>query len=157
MRAEMHFTLPLSLKQRVVAEWESIVDREIVPSITRKNREKTISAIINKEFLKDKSLDISQSDELVMEALLLYFDEAVGSILLYDVERAQFEEVSEKKPESKRFCDLCGIEYLLRLFVRLPTLVAHTRLSLESAVLWRAAMDKLTAWLSSRPEEWWTK
>ena len=51
---------------------------------------------------------------LVIDGIKLYFDKSLGSTLLYNVERKQFEDevqIPEKLPS-----DMYGIEHLLRLF-----------------------------------------
>ena len=55
----------------------------------------------------------------------MYFDRALPVILLYRAERPQFEDIQRRFDGKKRFCEVYGVEHLLRLFVRLPHLLAH--------------------------------
>eukprot|EP00762_Andalucia_godoyi_P000142 ANDGO_02330.mRNA.1 Chromatin modification-related protein eaf3 len=159
-RAEILFEIPTGLKKRVVYEWEQIVHRNIVDGIqlsAHKKNTKSVHAIVNKEYLKDKNAEISQTDELVMEACLGYFDEAFSALLLYDAERSLFDQLAENKSPNKRYCELVGMNFMLRLFVKLPTLVVHTRMNVEAAAMWRASMEKFARWLDDRPDEWWAR
>ena len=60
-----------------------------------------------------------------MEGIKVYFDRALGTILLYRFERKQYDDIRAKYPETAA-SDLYGAEHLLRLFVRLPYLLAQT-------------------------------
>jgi mortality factor 4-like protein 1 len=55
----------------------------------------------------------------VIEGLKLYFDRALGTLLLYKFERQQFLDLLKDKGESIRMSDVYGAEHLLRLFGRL--------------------------------------
>ena len=80
-----------------------------------------------------------------MDGIKIYFDRALGTILLYRYERPQvytslfgqlftdqrcrfqYNEMKEKNP-NKKMSEIYGAEHLLRLFVRLPYLLAQTTL-----------------------------
>ena len=51
----------------------------------------------------------------VVEGLKVYFDKALGNILLYKHERNQYVQILKSKPAA-RMSDLYGPEHLLRLF-----------------------------------------
>lgn len=53
--------------------------------------------------------------EQVVSGLKLYFDKALGNILLYRFERQQYVELMERHPEKKK-SEIYGVEHLLRLF-----------------------------------------
>jgi mortality factor 4-like protein 1 len=76
---------------------------------------------------------LEDSMKEVVEGLKLYFEKAIGSILLYRFERKQYVDLVNEKGE-KSLCDIYGVEHLLRLFgildslVQLPSLIAHTNM-----------------------------
>ena len=50
-----------------------------------------------------------------MEGIRSYFDRALGSILLYRMERKQFDDIRQQQPDALA-SDLYGAEHLIRLF-----------------------------------------
>lgn len=85
------------------------------------------------------SSELNTNDELLEEVLAglkLYFDKALGNILLYSFERKQYKDiVQQRESEGKSAApsEIYGAEHLLRLFVQLPQLIAYTNLD-EPAV-----------------------
>ena len=69
-----------------------------------------------------------QAYEEVMDGIKIYFNRALGTILLYRFERKQYHDI-KKKMEGKEMADIYGCEHLLRLFVRLPYLLAQTNVT----------------------------
>jgi mortality factor 4-like protein 1 len=62
------------------------------------------------------------------DALKLYFDKALPLLLLYQQEQPQYAALQKKHP-GKTPCELYGVEHLLRLFVKLPSLLAQTAMT----------------------------
>mmetsp|Transcript_25070 Transcript_25070/g.41771 ORF Transcript_25070/g.41771 Transcript_25070/m.41771 type:complete len:386 (+) Transcript_25070:60-1217(+) len=69
----------------------------------------------------------------LFEALLLHFDKALPTILLYRQERDQYDALCVKFPSS-RPSQLYGAEHLLRFFVRLPKQLGNVFLPPEDTV-----------------------
>jgi mortality factor 4-like protein 1 len=75
----------------------------------------------HEEYLKTSNATRSSTPLLedsmkeVVEGLKLYFEKAVGNILLYKFERRQYVEILNQNPDTS-LCDLYGAEHLLRLF-----------------------------------------
>jgi mortality factor 4-like protein 1 len=67
----------------------------------------------------------------VVQGLKLYFEKTVGSILLYRFERQQYVDL-KKQYADKSMSELYGVEHLLRLFVQLPSLIAHTNMDQDA-------------------------
>ncbi|CAO3596106.1 unnamed protein product [Absidia cylindrospora] len=62
----------------------------------------------------------------------MYFNKALGSLLLYQFEREQYSDLRRKHP-NKDMTDIYGAEHLLRLYVQLPSMISHT--SLDTTVV----------------------
>jgi hypothetical protein len=58
----------------------------------------------------------------MVDGICLFFDQALPERLLYQPERIQYEFLLEEMG-TKRFSDVYGCEFLLRLFLRLPAIL----------------------------------
>ncbi|KAG6401241.1 hypothetical protein SASPL_138091 [Salvia splendens] len=67
----------------------------------------------------------------ILNGLRCYFDKALPAILLYKKERLQYREaVSDNTSPSTIY----GAEHLLRLFVKLPELLAYVKIDEETLI-----------------------
>jgi mortality factor 4-like protein 1 len=55
----------------------------------------------------------------------------LGNLLLYRFERHQYADIRRQFPD-KELVELYGAEHLLRLFVQIPSLIAHTNMDCEA-------------------------
>jgi mortality factor 4-like protein 1 len=102
----------------------------------------------------------------VIQGLELYFEKALGKLLLYRFERLQYTEFIHEH-EDTSVCDVYGAEHLVRLFgivlrhailytfcrlkkVKLPTLLAHTEIREEAMTLIVAHMEALLDYLAKK-------
>ncbi|KAI9244888.1 MRG-domain-containing protein [Sporodiniella umbellata] len=69
--------------------------------------------------------------EQVCNGLRAYFNQSLGTLLLYRFERPQFDSITKLYPETE-LVDIYGAEHLLRLMVQLPSLVAYTTMDTYS-------------------------
>lgn len=60
----------------------------------------------------------------VIEGLKVYFDQALGTILLYKFERPQYENILSENPDAD-MSDVYGAEHLLRLFGMCQVALLH--------------------------------
>ncbi|ORZ09892.1 MRG-domain-containing protein [Absidia repens] len=131
---EARLDIPETLKCLLVDDWEYITkNQQLVPL----PREPTITQILTqykKHTLESKSEKEGDSDLLdeVTQGLSMYFNKALGSLLLYQFERQQYSDLRRKHP-NKDMTDIYGAEHLLRLYVQLPSLISHT--SLDATVI----------------------
>jgi mortality factor 4-like protein 1 len=104
----------------------------------------------------------SRADEQLAEViagLKLYFDKALGKILLYRFERQQYAEFRKRHPNTPA-SEFYGAEHLLRLFgtffpdfdlfirtVQLPMLIAHTAMDQESVLVLREHLNQIVTYL----------
>jgi len=70
----------------------------------------------------------------MVEDIAQFFDEALQVHLLYRQEQAQcFIIQSDPNDEKKKFCEIYGCEYLLRLFVRFPSFLLQSNIEESQA------------------------
>jgi mortality factor 4-like protein 1 len=68
-----------------------------------------------KNSCKGKSRKEEQEVNEVISGLRLYFDKALGAMLLYRFERQQYAEIRKTYPK-REMSDIYGAEHLLRIF-----------------------------------------
>ncbi|KAJ3105027.1 UDP-glucuronic acid decarboxylase 1 [Phlyctochytrium planicorne] len=129
-KPEVKIPISEQLKIMLVDDWENITKNRKLVALPRSP---CVSEILNsfKEYYEKEhqGKDSANEDYLqeIVEGLKAYFDKALGNILLYRFERPQYVEL-KKKFADKNMSDVYGAEHLLRLFVQLPQLLAHTNM-----------------------------
>jgi mortality factor 4-like protein 1 len=104
----------------------------------------------------------------VIAGLKLYFNKALGTLLLYRHERQQYADARKRFPDTA-MSDIYGCEHLLRLFgrftwhaycslfalnhgivfkVQLPMLIAQTTMDQESVILLKEQITGIVAYTS---------
>lgn len=115
--------LDLFVKRQAKAVKESLKEKTGPDVVTPEGT--STSENSKEKDLKNSKPEVSVSLENLREfrsGLVDIFQEALFKILLYESERALFEEYLAKNQDAK-WVDICGCEYLLRLYVRLPALI----------------------------------
>lgn len=117
--------IPNLLKKQLVDDYYYVVQQKKLVTLPAK---KPVSAIVS-DFVESLRLEEGKKDAKasandrcvaeVAQALQLYFDRALGTILLYRFERLQFDDIQQSH-SGQRMSDVYGVEHLLRLFVKLP-------------------------------------
>ncbi|KAI9264362.1 MRG-domain-containing protein [Phascolomyces articulosus] len=131
-RSEFKLPIPESLKGHLVDDWENVTKNQQLAPLPRTP---SVSEILQ-QYFEHAHGRCNMDDEtlrLVMDGIKLYFDKSLGSSLLYNTERKQYEEqvhTHEKSPS-----DMYGIEHLLRLFVQMPTLISQSNVDPETLSL----------------------
>ncbi|CAG8724580.1 14250_t:CDS:2, partial [Funneliformis caledonium] len=131
-RLEIKILLPESLKVKLIDDWENVTRNNALLKLPRKY---TVAEILN-EYLDFKHNPIAvtasnlkpDKDDIhseVVQGIKIYFDKTLGNILLYAEERQQYVNI-RKQFLDKENSEIYGAEHLLRLFVELPRLLAHT-------------------------------
>jgi mortality factor 4-like protein 1 len=135
-RMEVKIIIPDELKVKLVDDWEHVTkNQKLIPL----PRTPTVTEILEeyKEHCKKHASSVKNAakhDDIlneVVDGLKMYFDKALGNILLYRFERNQYSEIKNANPD-KRMSDIYGAEHLLRLFVQLPSLIAHTNMDQDA-------------------------
>ena len=120
--------LPHSMKLKLLEDWERITrERKLVPL----PRSPCISELLE-EFLQTKAKRSSHERLYgeVVDGMRSYFNQALSSLLLYKYERKQFRDLKEEH-KAKPLVEIYGVEHLLRLYVKLPELLAQCSMQRE--------------------------
>ena len=154
--AVVKLTIPFSLKKQLVDDWENVTrePRHLVPL----PRKPTVSMLLEQyvEQKRKQAPGTAANFAEVCDGVKLYFDRALGTILLYRSERAQYDDLKAQDPDTA-MSDVYGAEHLLRLFVRLPYLLAQTDLDeTEMAQLQQKLVD-LLKWLQKHQQQLFLK
>ncbi|KAI8091346.1 MRG-domain-containing protein [Gilbertella persicaria] len=132
-RPEIRLDIPDTLKGQLVDDWENVTKNQQLVTLPRTI---TINDVLSryKRFKKEKKGSRELNEELleeVLHGLRIYFDKALGNMLLYRFERHQYADILRQYPD-KELVDIYGAEHLLRLFVQMPSLIAHTTMDSDA-------------------------
>jgi mortality factor 4-like protein 1 len=124
----MAVPIPDKLKLKMLDDWNFVTRQNRLVSLPRESP-LTISGLLESYCANIKgSGPAAESLSLeVTSGLKAYFESACSAVLLYKQERQQYAEVTEGNPDSD-LCSIYGAEHLLRLLVKLPTLISHARI-----------------------------
>ncbi|KAJ1996232.1 Esa1p-associated factor [Coemansia spiralis] len=148
---EVKLPIPNALKAQLVDDWERITkDKLLVPL----PRDPSVAQMLmqyqeSRRAAKDKRKGAHRDDEIVdevIDGLKVYFDRALGNILLYRFERYQYKQMREKFPD-KPLSEIYGAEHLLRLFVQLPNLIAHTNMDDDAVQLLKENLSDILKYM----------
>ncbi|CAJ2511340.1 Uu.00g069650.m01.CDS01 [Anthostomella pinea] len=155
-RPSVKLLIPDMLKALMVDDWENITkNMQLVPLPRPKPVNKILEDYLAYERPRrqDGSSHVAILDE-TLAGLKEYFDKALGRILLYRFERAQYAEMHKKwnsaDPEfsGKTASDTYGAEHLTRLMTSLPELIAQTNMDQQSVNRLQEELLKFCGWLS---------
>ncbi|GAA5914015.1 hypothetical protein JCM6882_002597, partial [Rhodosporidiobolus microsporus] len=139
-RPEVKISIPDNLKVQLVDDWEAITkNQQLVPL----PRNPSVDTILDEWmiYLQNEEEDKRRIAAEVAAGLGLYFNKALGNNLLYRFERGQYQEhYKQLQGTDKQMSSVYGGEHLLRLFVNLPELLAHTTLDPESMAVLKENM-----------------
>eukprot|EP00471_Norrisiella_sphaerica_P012419 CAMPEP_0184503478 /NCGR_PEP_ID=MMETSP0113_2-20130426/51915_1 /TAXON_ID=91329 /ORGANISM="Norrisiella sphaerica, Strain BC52" /LENGTH=222 /DNA_ID=CAMNT_0026892981 /DNA_START=576 /DNA_END=1244 /DNA_ORIENTATION=- len=122
---------PGELKKTLVDDWENINRNQKVMKLpvepcVRKILDYYVNNVVDGTAKDAKQIKLSKN---VVDALKIYFEHSLGRSLLYAHERETYE--SQVKSKKKNPLDMYGVYHLLRLFVKMPSLVNNTGLTEE--------------------------
>eukprot|EP00903_Cladosiphon_okamuranus_P007568 g7342.t1 len=130
--AEVKVAMPFTLKKQLVTDWENVTQEP--RRLVKLPREKTAADVMN-DYMESKANRSSTPQQMarareLMDGVRIYFDKALPLILLYRQERTQYDiTVQNPKLQDKTPSEIYGAEHLLRVFVRLPQLLAQSALT----------------------------
>lgn len=120
--------IPSTLKKQLVDDWEFVTKHDKLVTLPRSP---TVDDILTKylEYRAKKDGMITDSVGEILKGLRCYFDKALPMMLLYKKERQQYQEsvIDNVSPST-----IYGAEHLLRLFVKLPELLAYVTIEEET-------------------------
>jgi len=138
--------LPQAMKLRLINDWERITrEKRLVPL----PRQPSIATLLD-EFVATKAKR-SSHERLYIEVcdgMRSYFNQALGTLLLYKYERKQYRDTRESFKD-RSLVDVYGAEHLLRLFVKLPELLGHCKLQREHMTVLLAKLTELLKFMQA--------
>ncbi|KAJ8905353.1 hypothetical protein NDN08_001860 [Rhodosorus marinus] len=134
-----------TLKRQLVDDWEFVTkDHKLVPL----PRDPSVSAVLSTWLLSNSRRGIAdKACKEIAEGLREYFDIALGTMLLYKFERIQYNQVIHGSEVAVKPSKVYGAEHLLRLIVKLPTLLVKARVNDEKQTLIFSKMNDLAKFL----------
>ncbi|KAI3660147.1 hypothetical protein MP638_002544 [Amoeboaphelidium occidentale] len=158
-RPEIRIPIPDNLKAQLIDDWENVTKNRRLVSLPRSP---TVAEILSeyKEYRSKQKLKDGPDGMLeeILEGLQIYFDKALGTILLYRYEREQYANILRQHSD-KKMSEIYGAEHLLRLFgnvfhgdhlisvVQLPMLIAHTSMDQETILLLKEQLNLLIMYI----------
>ncbi|KAJ6834198.1 protein MRG1-like [Iris pallida] len=121
---------PLTLKKQLVDDWEFVTQ---LGKLVKLPRSPNVDDILKRylDYRTKKDGMVAESVSEILKGLRCYFDKALLAMLLYKKERQQYHEaVGDNVSPSTIY----GAEHLLRLFVKLPELLAYINMEEEALV-----------------------
>ncbi|KAJ2727002.1 Esa1p-associated factor [Coemansia sp. Benny D115] len=136
---DVKMPIPNALKSQLVDDWERVTKEKLLVPVPRSPTVAELLAAYQgqRRAAKDRRKGVKRDDDIVdeiIDGLKVYFDKALGNVLLYRFERYQYKQMCERFPD-KTPCEIYGAEHLLRLFVQLPGLIAHTNMDDDAVQL----------------------
>ncbi|KAJ2456187.1 Esa1p-associated factor [Coemansia sp. RSA 2336] len=152
LQKEVKLPIPNVLKAQLVDDWERITkDKLLVPL----PRVPTVAQMLeqyqeHRRSSKDKRRSARRDDDEIVDEIIdglkVYFDKALGNVLLYRFERYQYKQMLDKYPE-RNPTEIYGPEHLLRLFVQLPNLIAHTNMDDDAVQLLKEHLSDILKYM----------
>jgi mortality factor 4-like protein 1 len=154
-KTEINISIPKDLKSYLVDDWHAINTQHKLVELPAKI---TVEEIVDKykQFKKSKSGGSGggkgQSCEDISNGILEYFNVMLGSQLLYKVERTQYADILQKYPD-KPMSQIYGAFHLLRLFVKLGTVLSFTTLDKNNIRVLIGHLGEFLEYLKSEQKE----
>uniref|UniRef100_A0A7N0SYL8 Chromo domain-containing protein n=1 Tax=Kalanchoe fedtschenkoi TaxID=63787 RepID=A0A7N0SYL8_KALFE len=144
--------IPVSLKKQLVADWEHITQQEKLLKLPcYPNVDQILSKYLD-YMLKNNGV-LTDSTGEILKGLRCYFDRALPVILLYEKERFQFREtvLDNMSPSS-----IYGAQHLLRLFVKLPELLAQVNIDKKTSIQLHERLNDFIRFLKKNRSSFFT-
>lgn len=157
-KTEINISIPKDLKSYLVDDWHAINTQHKLVELPAKI---TVEEIVDKykQFKKSKSGATGggkgQSCEDISNGILEYFNVMLGSQLLYKVERTQYADILQKYPD-KPMSQIYGAFHLLRLFVKLGTVLSFTTLDKNNIRVLIGHLGEFLEYLKTEQKEFFS-
>ncbi|KAI8140154.1 MRG-domain-containing protein [Fennellomyces sp. T-0311] len=134
-RPEVRVDIPDTMKAQLVDDWENVTKNQQLVELPRSP---TISELLEqyRKYRLEKKGASGTEDLLseIIDGVKEYFNKALGTMLLYRFERHQYASLRKRLPKTE-MVDIYGAEHLLRLFVQMPSLIAHTDMDADATAV----------------------
>lgn len=143
--------IPVKLKAKLVDDWELVTKDKRICTLPSKV---SIHQLLNTyKTQTTKHMSLSEQCQLneFVSGLVDYFEDALSRLLLYRLERLQYEILLKQykdKNESLIKCEVYGPLHLLRLISILPELISATTMDLQSCQLIMKQCERLLLWMT---------
>ncbi|KAF9678549.1 hypothetical protein SADUNF_Sadunf07G0046300 [Salix dunnii] len=130
--------IPSTLKKQLVDDWEYVTQQDKVFTLSylmqlvKLPRSPNVDDILTKylEYMSKKDGMITDSIGEILKGIRCYFDKALPVMLLYKKERQQYHDTVKIDASPST---IYGAEHLLRLFVKLPELLAYVNIEEDTS------------------------
>ncbi|GLT78858.1 hypothetical protein SLA2020_503770 [Shorea laevis] len=122
--------IPSALKKQLVDDWEFVTQQDKLVILPRSpNVDEILTKYLEHRSKKDGIMADSIGE--ILKGIRCYFDKALPMMLLYKKERQQYQKalLGDVSPST-----VYGAEHLLRLFVKLPELLAYANVEEETLI-----------------------
>ncbi|XP_016932125.3 nuA4 complex subunit EAF3 homolog [Drosophila suzukii] len=132
-KLEVKIKIPDELKHYLTDDWYAVVREHKLLELPAKITVQQISEqyLAHKKSVKSTSASKEVAINDVLDGIVEYFNVMLGSQLLYKFERTQYADVMQKHPDTP-LSELYGSFHLLRLFVRLGSMLSYSALDQQS-------------------------
>ncbi|GAB1606130.1 mortality factor 4-like protein 1 isoform X2 [Argonauta hians] len=131
-KIEVQVKVPEDLKLWLVDDWDLVTkQKKLLKLPAKRNIETILDEYIQFKITKSNNKD---AIKLVTQGLREYFNTTIGTLLLYKFERPQHNELLEAHPDIP-MSSIYGATHLLRLFVKIGSMLAYTSLDEKSIQL----------------------
>ncbi|XP_043805372.1 protein MRG1 isoform X4 [Manihot esculenta] len=120
--------IPSTLKKQLLDDWEYVTQQD---KLVKLPRSPNVDDILTKylEYRSKKDGMMTDSVGEILKGIRCYFDKALPVMLLYKKERQQYQDAVKNDTSPST---IYGAEHLLRLFVKLPELLAYVNIEEET-------------------------
>ncbi|KAH8369402.1 hypothetical protein KR009_009663 [Drosophila setifemur] len=132
-KLEVKIKIPDELKHYLTDDWYAVVREHKLLELPSKVTVQQIAEqyLAHKKSVKSTSASKEVAINDVLDGIVEYFNVMLGSQLLYKFERTQYADVMQKHPDTP-LSELYGSFHLLRLFVRLGSMLSYSALDQQS-------------------------
>ncbi|XP_017091971.2 nuA4 complex subunit EAF3 homolog [Drosophila bipectinata] len=132
-KLEVKIKIPDELKHYLTDDWYAVVREHKLLELPAKVTVQQIAEqyLAHKKSVKSTSASKEVAINDVLDGIVEYFNVMLGSQLLYKFERTQYADVMQKHPDTP-LSELYGSFHLLRLFVRLGSMLSYSALDQQS-------------------------
>ncbi|KAL9620693.1 MAG: hypothetical protein Q9160_004829 [Pyrenula sp. 1 TL-2023] len=171
LKPMVRIPVPEHLKYLLVDDWENITKNLQLVDLPSK---RPVNFILDEYFTQKRNeRPLGSPDAAILEefhsGMKVYFQKALGKLLLYRFERDQYADLQKYWTSTGVRCvdvdgnsvqykgtmpgDIYGGEHLLRLIVSFPELIAQTNMDNPSVNRLREEIMRFTTWLSQHANE----